>query len=628
MTTTAPVPDPADASDVAPTEVAPVEVATDAPPARRPRRVRRFIAAFVVGLATVLVVTGAGLAAWDAGYAARILPGVHVGSLDLSGMDRATASEALATAFAFDQGWIVLRAPGVDIAVPYSAFGRRPDVGAMVDRAMAAGRDGDVAVRAVGQVRQALGGTTLPPRLALDGAKLAAAITSALGPLERTPVDARITMGTTGSVITPSRDGLTADPAPVIAAALAAVGQADAPAEVVIPVTTAVVPPLVSDAAVLLAADRAQRLVDKVIVTYSKKSWTIPAATVRGWVSFLTAVDGSVHPIVDPDRIAAALATVAKGVATKAQSASFLTNRSGTVVGVAAGKDGRALDVDATVGGIVSELVSRMAGTAPAPVKAAWVAVAPALTTEEAQKSAPLLTKLGTWTTWFPISDHNFYGANIWIPAKIIDGTVLAPGHTFDWWQAVGPVSTARGFGPGGVIAGDHTDPTGALGGGMCSSSTTLFNAALRAGLQMGARGNHRYYINRYPLGLDATVWIEGGATQSMSFTNDTAHAILIRGIRTRSGGRGYVTYEIWGVPDGRTVTILWPVVTNILQAVTNTVQVTTLPHGVVQQTEYPSNGMDTSVTRIVHDASGRVIHEETWRSHYTLWNGLIQVGA
>ena len=40
----------------------------------------------------------------------------------------------------------------------------------------------------------------------------------------------------------------------------------------------------------------------------------------------------------------------------------------------------------------------------------------------------------------------------------------------------------------------------------MCSSSTTLFNAALRAGLQMGARSNHKYYINRYPLGLDATV--------------------------------------------------------------------------------------------------------------------------
>ena len=39
------------------------------------------------------------------------------------------------------------------------------------------------------------------------------------------------------------------------------------------------------------------------------------------------------------------------------------------------------------------------------------------------------MTLLGTWTTWFPISDHNYYGANIWIPAQIINGTVLAPGQ-------------------------------------------------------------------------------------------------------------------------------------------------------------------------------------------------------
>jgi vancomycin resistance protein YoaR len=162
----------------------------------------------------------------------------------------------------------------------------------------------------------------------------------------------------------------------------------------------------------------------------------------------------------------------------------------------------------------------------------------------------------------------------------------------------------------------------------MCSSSTTLFNAALRAGLQIGARGNHRYYIGRYPLGLDATVWIMGGATQSMSFTNDTAHPILIRGIRTRSGSRGYVTYEIWGVPDGRIVSIGAPMVSNVVKAVTNTVTVTTLRRGVRNQTEYPSNQMDTAVTRVVRNAAGAVIHVETWRSHYVLWNGVIQVGA
>jgi vancomycin resistance protein YoaR len=234
---------------------------------------------------------------------------------------------------------------------------------------------------------------------------------------------------------------------------------------------------------------------------------------------------------------------------------------------------------------------------------------------------------LGTWTTWFPINDHNYYGANIWIPALIINSTVLQPGQTFDWWNTVGEVSPARGYGPGGFIKGNHTEPTGALGGGMCSSSTTLFNAALRAGLRMGARGNHTYYITRYPLGLDATVWKSGSAVQDMSFTNDTNGPIYIRGIKTSSGGTGYVTYQIWGVPDGRSVSLGSPVVTNVVQATTRTEYVTTLAHGVRNQTEWPSNQMDTSVIRVVRNAAGQVIHQEVWRSHYVLWNGVIQVG-
>ena len=172
-------------------------------------------------------------------------------------------------------------------------------------------------------------------------------------------------------------------------------------------------------------------------------------------------------------------------------------------------------------------------------------------------KKGPLMQQLGMWKTWFPVSDHNFFGANIWQPAKIIDGTVLYPGQRFEWWSAIGPVTPSRGFGPGGFIAGDHTEPTGALGGGMCSSSTTLFNAALRAGLQMGARSNHKYYIYRYPLGLDATVSkIAGGGGQTMSFTNDMKHPIVIRSYRYTAGGLGWVRYEIWGIPDGRTVSL------------------------------------------------------------------------
>jgi hypothetical protein len=36
---------------------------------------------------------------------------------------------------------------------------------------------------------------------------------------------------------------------------------------------------------------------------------------------------------------------------------------------------------------------------------------------------------------------------------------------------------------------------------------------------------------------------------------------------------------------------------------------------------------MDIAVSRVVRNAKGNVIHAETWRTHYVLWNGLIQIG-
>ena len=602
------------------------EVAIPSPTARR--RVGLFAVAFVLGLVTVVAVAGSGLAAWDSGYQERVLPGVRVGSVDLSGLDRAAATAALQAAFAYGQGNLVLRTPSGDISIPYSAFGRRADVDALVDAAMQSGRGGDLATRVVNELGQALHGVSLAPQVVFDQQALDAAVTAALAPLGTSPVDATIAASAGGFVTTPAKSGSAVDPAAVITAALAALARPDAPTEVVVPVSLATISATVDDRAVQIAAARADLAVGDLTIAFGKHTWTIKAATVRSWILFATAPDGTLQPGVDVTKIPKSLKGIAKTVLKPGKSAVFLRAKSGQIVGVAASADGTQLDVPATAQRIADGLMARIPTGVATPIKVALAPVAPKLTTDQAKLKAPVMSLLGTWTTWFPISDHNYYGANIWIPAKIINGTVLAPGQTFDWWNTVGDVTPARGFGPGGVIKGNHTDPTGALGGGMCSSSTTLFNAALRAGLPMGARDNHRYYINRYPLGLDATVWKIGSAVQDMSFTNDTGHPILIVGIKTvGGGGRGYVTYQLWGTPDGRTVSLSAPSVSNVVQATTKTEYVTTLPHGVRQQTEYPSNQMDVAVTRVVKNANGRVIHAEVWRSHYVLWNGLIQVG-
>jgi vancomycin resistance protein YoaR len=589
-----------------------------------------FVFGFAIGLAAVAGIAAGALITWDRSYEARILPGVTAAGISLAGMDRAQATAALEKAYdPVATGRVVVETDAGDVSVPYARFGRHVDTDAMVQEALETGRDGTTAERALGEVRLALTGHDIQPTLELDAAALAANVKDALSSLDRAPVDAAIVQGPKGPYTIGAQVGAAYDGTAATAAAVEAVSRLDAPAEVRVQAQSTVIPPAHDDAEIAAAKTSAQQMGGgRVVVTFRDQKWKIPASTVKSWLGFGTAADGSVQPVADVAKIQKALKKVAKGVRRAPLNAAYLRAPGGHIVGVAAGKDGLRLDAPATAAAIRDALLHRASGAAALAVAVKIARIPPKVTTEEAVKKGPLMQMLGMWKTWFPVSDHNFFGANIWRPAQIIDGTVLYPGQRFEWWSAIGPVTSSRGFGPGGFIAGDHTEPTGALGGGMCSSSTTLFNAAMRAGLQMGARSNHKYYIYRYPLGLDATVSKMGGSVgQTMSFTNDMKHPIVIRSYRYTAGGVGWVRYEIWGIPDGRTVSLSKPSVSNVLQSHTSTEYVSTLPRGVREQTEYPADGMDVSVSRVVRNHAGKIIHTDTWRSHYVLWNGIIQVG-
>jgi vancomycin resistance protein YoaR len=252
----------------------------------------------------------------------------------------------------------------------------------------------------------------------------------------------------------------------------------------------------------------------------------------------------------------------------------------------------------------------------------------PALTTAQAEAAAPLMVKVSEWQTYFPISEKNGFGVNIWIPALEIDGYVVGPRETFDFWDAIGPVTRERGYRDGGAIINGRTEPQGALAGGICSTSTTLFNAALQGGFELGARRNHYYYIDRYPLGLDATVFISAsGSVQTMSWTNDTDYPVLIRGYRIKEGNRGYVKFELYSVPNGRTVVVGTPTVTNVRRASDSTQLTTTLREGQRKRIEYPVDGKQVWRTVTVYNADGSVLREKTYYSNYARVTGIVLVG-
>jgi vancomycin resistance protein YoaR len=275
---------------------------------------------------------------------------------------------------------------------------------------------------------------------------------------------------------------------------------------------------------------------------------------------------------------------------------------------------------------VLAALEGRADGGSSDPVDLAVVTTEPEFTTEEARELAPRVERLSRWHTNYSPGSLNFGGRNITIPTDEIDGYVVEPGATFDFLDVIGPITPERGYGYGAAIirGRTRTGEDGALGGGMCSCSTTAFNAAARAGLEIGHRRNHSYYINRYPLGLDATVWIQNAEhRQTMSFTNDMEYAVLVRGVNRP----GRVIFEIWGVPDGRTVSFSEPDVTMKPRPVEKVQYVTSLAPGERRRVEWPVQGMNVTVVRIVRDANGNVIHRDTFRSNYKTINGITQIG-
>ncbi|TAL07865.1 MAG: hypothetical protein EPO00_08300, partial [Chloroflexota bacterium] len=376
------------------------------------------------------------------------------------------------------------------------------------------------------------------------------------------------------------------------------------------------------------AREAAVRIASDTTLTDAGEEWILDAAQIRAWISFEKTADGGFGPVVAREAIEAGLAPIAAKVAIAPVDATYLLSGKKQVVGVTNAKNGRALDVPGTVASLISVVNDRVAGLSISRVPLSVTTIEPALTTAEATKTAPLMKPISEWTTYFPIGIKNGQGANIWIPAREIDGYVVLPGQTFDFWKAIGPVTRAAGYKDGGAIIDGKTEPQGALAGGICSCSTTLFNAALRAGLDMGARRNHYYYIDRYPLGLDATVFQSGsGSVQTMSFTNDTAYPLLIRGTGWSVGSKGYVKFVIWSVPTGRKVSFSTPIVKNVKPATDTTVYTTDLKPGVRERVEYPVDGKDVWVTRTVTDANGTVIHRETYYSHYARITGILRIG-
>ena len=148
--------------------------------------------------------------------------------------------------------------------------------------------------------------------------------------------------------------------------------------------------------------------------------------------------------------------------------------------------------------------------------------------------------KLASYTTRYDPSNKN-RGNNLTISAEKIDGTIIMPGETFSYNQTVGERTIAAGYKEAGAYAGGKVVQD--VGGGICQTSSTLYNAALLANLEIVDRSNHQFLTSYVSAGRDATVsW---GAID-FQFKNTRSYPIKIEA----SAKNGVCEMNIYGIKE------------------------------------------------------------------------------
>ncbi len=110
---------------------------------------------------------------------------------------------------------------------------------------------------------------------------------------------------------------------------------------------------------------------------------------------------------------------------------------------------------------------------------------------------------LSSYSSSYATSNSNRC-TNISLASSKINGLVLMPGDIFSFNDTVGKRTPQAGFKVAGVyVAGQVTSD---YGGGICQVSSTLYNAVLRANLEIVERTNHQFDVGYVPIGTDATV--------------------------------------------------------------------------------------------------------------------------
>ncbi len=548
-----------------------------------------------------LLVLVAGSALFARAYMVRdaVLPGVSVAGVDIGGLSHADARAKL-------QAELGPRLAGpVRVSVGDKELVIRPgkalalDLRATEQRAFQAGRE---------SVFSRLGALVAPFAYAHEVEPVLEPLpaerrklSTRLRELTARPANARLSMDGEQVVVRPGTAGSAADVDPLLAsveaAGLAGAGSVTAAVREIEPaITTEEAEAVAQDARTLVSAPVAVKL-------KRKRVGALAPADLAALVRFERG-GGSYEISLEPDGLQTALIPLVKAKLRDPVDATF--RLSGNRVRVVRSKPGTTLDMKKVQRAVLAAGLRQPGGAKKRAAAVALTALAADLTTGDAH-ALGIREQVSSFTTDMGASSANRIH-NVHLLGDYLDGTIVEPGATFSYNEEVGPRTVERGFLEGQMIFGGVLIPS--IGGGVCQTATTIFNAAFEAGLPILARSNHAFYISHYPMGRDATVsW--GGP--ELVFKNDLKHAILIKVSYTDAT----FTVSFYGTRQGRKVKSSTSEPTNYTQPELQYAVDSSAPRNSVRRTSGGGPGFDVSVHRKVYER-GKLIREDDFFTRYT----------
>lgn len=201
---------------------------------------------------------------------------------------------------------------------------------------------------------------------------------------------------------------------------------------------------------------------------------------------------------------------------------------------VTEGQSGRVVDREGTTEAVYDYLSEEWDGSA-CDVDMEVELSEPQGTAEDLEKVKDVL---GTFTTSYSTSGGS-RSANVANGCNLINGRTMYPGDEFSAYEAVAPFTEENGYHmAGSYLNGQVVD---SLGGGICQVSTTLYNAVLRAELEVTERYNHSMIVTYVDPSADAAIAESSG--KDFKFVNNLDTPIYIEGII--EGKR--ITFNIYG---------------------------------------------------------------------------------